>query len=313
LPFFIRFCVVLLTVASCTSDHHVSPFPAVDPAELFRPHLDLDGQLARADREARAGRLRLALRVEGKLPGGAAFVALGYEGEDALGQRVGATRVVTPASIVLALGPPRIARDASSLPSTLLASLGPAGAYPSGSDLDGDGAPDVALRADDGTLAVHRIDLQGSSPYPIELRAPPSAAVDVNEDGKPDLTGAPRPPEGDPIAPEMLDVAIAAPGGFRNDHPAARVFHQRRRDRPAPPASAPLARRLRHGLERAFHAAAAGDPVLEALQPVVDLAATQHPLPEDLVASWVRWRGWVIDHGPGLPYREAPPDPAPER
>ena len=296
---------------ACASDHHVSPFPSVDAMELFRPRLDLAGQLERVGREAKAGRLRETLRVEGKLPGGAVFVAIGYEGEDAIGQRVGATRVVTPASIVLALGPPRLARDAASLPAVLLASLGPGGAYPSCTDMDGDGAPDVALRAEDGTLAVHRIDLQGSSPYPIELRALPTGVADVNEDGKPDLTGSPRPPDGDSLSPEMLDVAIAAPGGFRNDHPAARLFHQRLRDRPALPAGAPLARRLRQGLERAFHAAAAGEPVEAALQPVVDLAAAQHPLPEDLVASWVRWRGWVTDHGPGLPYREAPA--APER
>lgn len=282
-------------LAACASDHHVSPFPDIDLAAALRPANDLDGQLARARREAAAARLSEVLRVDGKLPGGQPFVALGFAGVDAAGQTTHATRVATPASVVLALGPARLVLGEAPRPDELLPSLLPGGGFPSGSDLTGDGAPDVALRASDGALAIYRVDLVGSSPYPIVLRAPPTRVVDVNEDGRPDLAGAPLAPEQDPLRPDLVDVAIADGTSFRNDHPSAIAFHQVQADAPAPPPGAPLPLRLKAALERAFHARCAGAPLAQAFQPAADLAAAAHPLPDAVAASWVRWRGWISD------------------
>ncbi|RYE90381.1 MAG: hypothetical protein EOO75_10260, partial [Myxococcales bacterium] len=193
---------------------------------MLRPGRSLPGQLARARREATADGLRETTQVEGRLASGQPFVALGFEGVDAAGRPVHAARVVTPAAIVLALGPARALGSGPARPDELLASLLPGGAYPSGVDLSGDSAPDVVLRAADGSLAIHRVDLTGSTPYPIALRFPATGARDVNEDGRPDLTGLPPIPDGDPLRPELLDVAIADGIAFRNDHPDALAFHR---------------------------------------------------------------------------------------
>jgi hypothetical protein len=283
----------LLLLGACISDHHVSPFPPIDLATALRPADDLPGQLARASREAQASGLRETLRIEGKLPGGHAFVALGFSGTDAAGLPTHATRVVTPASVVLALGPARVVLQEPPRPDELLPALHASGAFPSGVDLTGDRSPDVALRASDGVLAVYRIDLQGSAPYPIVLRARPTRVLDLDEDGRPDLAGAPPIPDGDPIRPEFLDIAVADGAAFRNDHPAVIAHHRALADAPPPPPTTPLPQRLRAAMERTFHGACAGDPLTLTLQPVADLVAANHPLPEPLAASWSRWRAWL--------------------
>lgn len=292
----LRPALAALLLASCASNHRVSPFPEVDLEAALAPADDLEGQRALALREARGHGLSLDRTIEGKLPSGKPFLALGFSGLDPAGRPVHAARVVTPASVVLALGPPRLAGQASALPCELLPSLLPSGAYPSGVDLSGDRAPDVALRAEDGSLHVYRVDLRGASPYPVSLRAPPTSAVDANEDGRPDLTGAPPIPDGDSIRPDLADVAIADGTSFRNDHPSAVAFHKKLAAEVTPaPADAPLPLKLRRALERAFHESCAGAPLTQALQPAVDLAVKHHPLPADVAASWVRWRGFLAD------------------
>jgi hypothetical protein len=283
----------LLLLGACASDHRVSPFPPGGLAVFLRPADDLPGQIERAVREAAASGLRETLRVEGTLPNKKPFVALGFSGVDAAGLPTHATRVVTPASVVLALGPARVVLQEPPRPDELLPALHPSGAFPSGVDLTGDRAPDVVLRASDGTLAVYRIDLLGSAPYPIQLRTPPTRALDLDEDGRPDLAGVAPVPEGDAIHPELLDIAVADGTSFRNDHPAVLAHHRALAERPLPPGSAPLALRLRAALERAFHQLAAGDPMTQALQPAADLVAEHHPLPPPLAASWARWRSWL--------------------
>ena len=55
---------------------------------MLRPPSDLQGQLDRAQRQAQAEGLREVRRLEGKLRGGGAFVALGFEGVDLVGRPV---------------------------------------------------------------------------------------------------------------------------------------------------------------------------------------------------------------------------------
>ena len=283
----------LLLLGACSSNHRVSPYPPGGLAAFLRPADDLPAQIERAVREAAASGLRETLRVEGTLPDRKTFVALGFSGVDAAGLPTHATRVVTPASVVLALGPARVVLQEPPRPDELLPALHPSGAFPSGVDLTGDRAPDVVLRASDGTLAIYRIDLLGSAPYPIQLRAPPTRALDLNEDGLPDLAGVVPVPEGDALSPELLDIAVADGNSFRNDHPAVLAHHRALAERPRPPSSAPLPLRLRAALERVFHLLGAGDPMTQALQPAADLVAAHHPLPPPLAESWARWRTWL--------------------
>lgn len=280
---------------ACGSNHHVSPFPPLDPSTLFNPAGDLPAQLARAEREAASLGLHETLRIEGKLRGGAPFVALGFEGADSLGRLTRAARVVTPSAVVLALGPPHLAGERADEPRELLRSLGPEGVFPSGIDLNGDSEPDVALRAEDGSLALYRIEARSATRYPVALSTQAMQAADENEDGRPDLTGIIAIPPDDPIAPELRDVAIAVPQGFTNEHPDARAFHAKRARAPLPPKTATPELRLRRALERAYHAAMAGEPASKAFQPAADLAAELAPLPEHVASSWVRWRGYLAD------------------
>lgn len=286
--------LALLVLLAACSNHRVSPFPPPEAVgQILRPGDDLAGQLARATREAQASRLREVRRVEGQLAGGDPFVAIGYEGSDIAGQPVSALRVVTPAAIVLALGPARVARGAEGTTSELLPSLLPGGGFPSGKDWTGDRAPDLAVRAPDGSLAVYRVELMSAAIYPVVLRSPPTRVLDVNEDGRPDLAGAPSPAPGDPIAPDMVDVAVADGIFFHNDHPAALAFHRRLADAPLPDGATTV--RLKTALEKAFHALCAGDPLAQAMQPATAVAAAAAPLADGVATSYVRWRGWLAD------------------
>lgn len=285
--------LILLTWAACamfgcSSNHHVSPF-AVDPTLFLAPRPDLEGQLARAMRETGGSGLRETQRIEGKLPSGHRFLALGYEGEDLTGAVTHATRVVTPFAVVLAEGP-----DAQrSRPTKLLASV-QEGAFPSGLDLTGDGAADVVLQATDGRLAVFRVDGTSAAAYPVVLAAAPRAGRDENGDGRFDLVGVAEVPDGDPIAPDLVDVAINDGTAFRDDHPDARAFHERLA-RPLLAESAPPAHRLRRAIENAFHAYLAGMSPDAAFAGPKALAAALAPLPTDLAVSWIRWRGYLSD------------------
>ena len=295
--------LVFLSLAACSSGPHVSPYAGVDLSTYLRQANDLPTQTERARREAAAEGLREITTVDAVFPSGQPFVALGFVGVDAAGRPVHAARVVTPAAIVLALGPARALGEGPPRPDELLASLLPGGAYPSGSDLSGDGAPDVVLRAADGSLAIHRIDMSGSAPYPITLRFPPTDARDVNEDGRPDLTGHPPLPDDDPLRPALLDVAIADRVTFRNDHPDALAFHQALATRPPPASDTPPATQLRAALETAFHAVLAGAPPADALAPADRLV--RRPLPADLVASFALWRSWISAQT-SIPARPSP-------
>jgi hypothetical protein len=293
----LHFAFCILHSSACTSNHHVSPFGDIDPSELLRPQRDLEGQLARVEREAKAQGLTEKLRIRGQLPSGEPFLALGLAGTDVVGRAIQATRVVTPSGIVLAEGPPD-SRSAVGAPHILLPSLAEGGAFPSGQDLNGDGSPDVVLRAADGTLAVYRIDALGAARYPVVLAFPPTRVLDVNGDGRADLAGTAPIASDDPFAPELLDVAVATPSAYRNDDPAAVAFHAARREKARAPSTSPPAVKLRRAIERAFHGIRAGIAANDAIQEASDEAARLAPLPEPLAASWVKWRGLLADRAP---------------
>lgn len=291
------FSVVSLALSSC-SNHRVSPFPQVDPAQLLRPDDDLDGALVRARAQATSDALKEDLRVDGVLRDGRPFVALGFSGIDAIGRPLFAVRVVTPSGIVLALGPDRALPRDPTVPSRLLPAW--LGAYPSGQDLTGDSMPDVIVAADDGTLAVYRIDRLGSLRYPVLSDVSPSRIVDINTDGWLDLQGAVPVPAGDPIAPELVEVAVCTGGGFSARHPATIAWHREREKSIVIPSDGPPERRLKAAIEKAFHAMRAGDLPADAFAPAAALATSLAPMSAATVVSWVRWRGWLADHALSL-------------
>lgn len=282
-----------LVLSACGSNHRVSPYPDVDPALLLHPKGDLDAQLARIAEEAEREGYREVLRVPGTLPDGAKFVAIGEEGKDRAGRPFSLVRVATPYGLVLGLGPPAFPARDTTEPVELLASLLPGGAFPSGVDLTGDGTPDVAVRAENGTLALYQVHALGGTRYPVSLTFPPTRADDVNGDGRVDLLGAPAVTKDDPLAPDLTDVAIGTGSAFDNDHADARAHHARLRDRPLA-AGAPLALRARHAVETGFHAIRAGEPGETAVKRWAAVAA-EVDQDAKLRPSFVRWTGLVAE------------------
>lgn len=331
--------VVALSL-SCASNHRVSPWGAEGRPSLFAyaPPPDLAAQLRAVDREAAALGLRLEVELRGKLPRGAGeLVVRGYTGADALGRRATAVRVATPRGVVMAVGPLAAADADRSRATELVPSLIPgavattatateagtatetetgtktraateAAVFSSGTDLNGDGTPDVALRSEAGVLEIWAVRAAGAAPYPVQLEAPPTLALDVDGDGRVELGGRVAIPEGDPIAPDLLDVATFEGDGYTDRSATARVFHAEeaaaRRPTPAPaagaataPAAPPAspagdARRLRRAIERAWHARLAGEP-REAVLAELD----RERVPEALRAAFAAHRARVAITG----------------
>ncbi len=286
--------VAAAALAGCASDHHVSPFVPVDAAALLRPMDDLPAQLARVDAEARALGLQTASRVEGALPGGEPIVALGLVGRDLSGRVVHAVRVVTPAAIVLALGPTELGDPRrAAAPVELVESVLPGGGFPSCRDLTGDGTPDVVARAPDGALAVYSATRLGATRMPVACAFSPTTATDANADGRMDLVCRPPRDEGDPLAPELLDVAIGVGVAFDHDHPDAVAFHRDRVERrAAAPDAAPDAQ-LRALLEVAFARVRAGEQPEEIVADL-DRRAARWLVP-GWREAWMRHRRAIVE------------------
>lgn len=322
-----------LLALSCGSNHRVSPWGGGDappPAALLQAP-DLDAQLRAVDEETGALGLQLETELRGRLPrGGGALVVRGYRGLDALGRPTSAVRVATARGVVMAVGP-LSARDLDRSRATQLvpylvpgvpgepvhtpaqAADAAVGAFASGTDLNGDGDPDVALRSEAGTLEVWGIRLLGGAPYPVELAASPTLALDVDADGRVDLAGRPPPLPGDPIAPDLLAVATFEDGRYTGRSAAARAYHAARAQAAAEPAaaagkelppaaasSAPTpapppddAARLRRALERAWNAALAGDPGEEVLA-----ALDRERVPAELRAAFAAHRARIAAQAP---------------
>lgn len=286
---------VPLLAAACSSDHRVSPWgtdPDLSLRQLFQAP-DLGGQLDRLDAETASLGLRVSKEIRVKLPlrEGEALIR-GYEGHDALGRAVHAVRVATPRGIVLAVGPADDADTRRDQPTELVPALvtagDGAGAYRSGTDLNGDKLLDVLLRSDAGTLAIWHFAALGGAPYEIEMKAPPRRGIDLDEDGLIDLAGELPLDAGDPLSPKLTDVASFDGVRYSNRTEVARAWHARLAEPPPPPAPGPPTRpeiRLRAALERAFHAALAGKERKAALD---DL--DREAVPKELEASFRRLR-----------------------
>jgi hypothetical protein len=314
-----------LLSAACATDHRVSPWgERPPPIGVLLRQPDLGRRLAEIDAETAGLGLGLTVELGATLPAArGTAVVRGYEGADSLGRRVTAVRAATPRGVVLALGPldPRdLARDAAT---ELVPSLAPVeggdanqGAWRSGTDLNGDGLPDVVARGESGALEVWSLDLFGANRYPVELEATPTSALDVDGDGRPDLSGRVAVPEGDPLAPELDDVATADERGWSHASAGARAFHDAHARRLAPPPPPPPPEpehkpapagdkpppdastsakkpppappddaRLRRALERAWHRLLSGEPREGVL---ADL--DRERVPPALRASFEAWR-----------------------
>lgn len=305
-----------LGVVACASNHQVSPFPPIQSIHDVLPPPDLDAQLRRIDEEAAANGYVLRAEQRGTLPDRDEIVIRAYETVDPFGRPAHLLRVATPVGIVLALGPP----DPKLVipPATeLLPSLVQGGWF-SGSDLNGDGAPEVVVRDGAGILSIFRIERYGAAPLPIELAWPPTFATDANGDGRPDFAASFRLDEDDPIAPTIVDVAIFDGARYSNEAEEARAFHAREKEQAALRVATLLEAKeraeadededgeggekaeplteedrvalLRAAIEQAFHALRAGEDAKKALAELDRVAKEAEPVPEEVRRAWEAWR-----------------------
>lgn len=260
-----KLSLAAILLASCASDHHVSPWGARSKPSLaaFIPRPDLDGRLAAVDAETAALGLSRSAELRAELPrkGGTAVIR-GYQGLDAAGRAVHAVRVATPHGVVMAVGPLDAGdidrRTATKLVAALVGDE-QSGAFQSGTDLNRDGLLDVVLRNEAGALSVWHVDRLGSGAYEIDMAAPPTRAADIDGDGYADLEGELPIAANDPIAPRLSDVATFEDGRYSNRSPAARAWHARAAAIPVP--KSPDRARLRGAVEHAWHAILAGQTV----------------------------------------------------
>jgi hypothetical protein len=261
--------------AACGPEHHVSPWGqdgrlSVD-AYVRKP--DLGAELAEIDRETRAHGLDRTIEIDGTLgkKGGEAFKIRGYAGKDSIGRPIHAVRVATARGVVLAVGPVDIRDVDRSRATELVPALYPGpdpkhplegAAFASGTDLTGDGSPDLVLTSDRGALEVWHIEPLGAAAYEIVMATTPTSAADVDRDGKVDLVGRIEGEPDDQLKPELDDVATFERGRFTNTSAAARAYQAARLIR----VEAAIAKaekpsdeeRLTHAIERAWHAVLAG-------------------------------------------------------
>lgn len=202
----------------------------------------VDTQLALIDEEISGTGLKLSVELWGKLGPGApdkSLVLRGYEGMDALRRKVTAVRVATPYGVVMALGPLEAIeekREATELVPALVIGEGGETAYSSGSDLNGDGTPDVVLRSTGGVMQIWGILSHGAKRYEILMEASPTRALDADGDGIVDFGGdfvysqlhSSR--GNDVLEPRWEDVAVwdKDRGHYWNGAEGARAWHRAR-------------------------------------------------------------------------------------
>jgi hypothetical protein len=311
-----RLALAVLLAAGCMSDHRVSPWGGARSPSLaaFIPSPDLEAQLAKIDAETGQIGLTLAAEVRGKLAAGAGPVVVrAYRGRDPVGRAQHAVRAATPRGVVMAIGPAGPLDAGPDEPTELVPALvsGSGDPYTSGafrpaSDMNGDGAPEVILRSERGALAIWRLDPAGATRIAIELEVAPKRAYDADGDGKIEFAGQVEIPEGDPLAPNLRDLAIYDGVRFTSRAPGARAFHRAAAeaavepaapeadaDAGAPPAPpSPPEVRLRRALERAWHRILAGHDRAAALA-----ALDREPVPPLWRASFDHFRARVARAG----------------
>lgn len=287
-----RSCVLRLVLAAvigvtgCASDHHVSPWPKDVSLKTLMQATTIEEHLARVDEEMGADGLMVEAEIKGEFEDGESFCIRAYAGRDSLGNPRRAVRVATRYGVVMALGPTS-SHDALRGNHVQLVTTLAEGRWRSGSDLNGDGLPDVVVTRSSGGIEIWGLHAKGASPYPMEAIVPVTEATDVDGDGRPDLVGVVPFPKGDGVAPQLVEVATFLGGEYRTDTPSVRAWHRRQlRERASKrsPASS---------IERAWHGLRAGqdrDPTIEALD--VEIEALGE-LPSNERASLGRWRRWL--------------------
>lgn len=283
-------CLVVV-LAGCGSDHQVSPWPRdVSLRTLMQPR-DLESHLARIDDEMRAEGLVLDVEIDGELEDGEPFRIRAYRGHDDLGNVKKALRVATRYGVVMALGPTSSQEAMQGVDDSFVPALGEDGTWKSGTDLNGDGLPDV-LVSRSGEVEIWGLHAKGASPYPIDALAPLTGAIDIDEDGRPDLIGRVPVPPGDAIAPRLVDVVTFEDGRYSGATRSARAFHLRQL------AETSEAGRLspQERVERAWHVLRAGRDGKKELE-ALDEASSDVRLPSEQRASLRRWRSWLAAPG----------------
>lgn len=254
------------------SNHHVSPWGpgGPPPLSLYAEPPDLDGRLALVDEETRRAGLTLDLERRIELArGGGPLVLRVYTGVDSLGRKIHAVRAVTLRGVIMAVGPLR----ADDLERSRATELVPALAAGLLSDLTGDGAPDLVLRAEDGHLELWSLGPTTAVQIEVDMEVRPTDLEDVDGDGSLELVGRASTATSDPIGPVLIDVGAFDGEGFSNQTPVAAEYHAARaRARTAMMVGAKSDEaRVRASLERAWHEVLAGedpDEVLERLDDV---------------------------------------------
>lgn len=275
----------MLVSVGCTSDHHVSPWPKDVSLQSLMRASTMEEHLERVAAEMQVEGLALDTEVCGELDDAETFCIRSYRGQDDLGNQRRAVRVATRYGVVMALGPTSSHDTMRGVEIALVPSLDEA--WKSGSDLNGDGMPDVVVARSGGALEVWGLHARGASPYPIDALVPVTGAMDVDGDGRPDLAGTVPVPPGESLAPSLVEVVSFAAGRYRSDTPSVRGFHARRGREMAEERSGSA------HVERAWHALRSGkDPakVLKALDDVIegvdDRSAEER-------AALRRWRNWL--------------------
>lgn len=247
------------------------------------------------DEAARLGLLEVE-RVEGRdARSGDPLVAVSLGGRDAIGRAVHAVRVASPWGVVLARGPldlrdvrrreaTALRRDPEDVPGITVGDPLPTSPL---ADLLGDGAAHVVLRGERGQLEVWRVTSRASTQVAVVMDVEPTAARDVDGDGRLDLVGRVAPLDGDVLAPAFVDVATWTGAAFTHRSPAARAWHAAARDhaRAARASASSDVARLRSALEAAWHGVLAGDGQTRALE-----ALDRERPPPALRGAWA-------DHG----------------
>lgn len=263
----------LLAVSFCLgacfgcAEPRVSPWENAGKVTLsaFVEKPNLDDKLATIDRETSSLGLALADELTVKLGPSDVAVVRAYEGRDAAKRRVFAVRVATPRAVTLAVGPLDVGDVDRSKPTRLVPLIVRAddgSAHRSGSDLNGDGAPDLVLANELGELTVMYMSAYSCNAYEVIMAAPPTAMIDADGDKKLDLFGALRVDRADPIAPVLSDVGVLDGLGYSNRAPGARAWHAQKAraiDERSVPANEREEAKLARAIERAWHMVLAGE------------------------------------------------------
>ena len=240
---------------------------------LYAERPDLEGWLARVDEETQESGLVLGEELRAKDPAsGAELVVRAYLGADPVGRSLHATRVASPFGVVLAVGPlePRDGRDRA-VELVWSMELGAGQVWRSPSDLDGDRSLELLLRAPSGALELWSLGARGATPLSHDLPCTPDRLLPL----EPGVgLGCARAPLGR-LELELLEVAAPQAGRLSRNAQAARAWHARQRELRALGGASPSdpGAELRRGVERCFHALAAGEDRAAALRELSSLDA----------------------------------------